>query len=108
MSEEKLANFLKTGRDWSRLMTSVQGIFVLKLPAYKRSPSRLAVEINPVDEGGKPSKRRGLVLRSTGELEAFKEAFQIDKVSKLVTMLDCINPEVEAARRRKGEELIEL
>jgi hypothetical protein len=107
LSEEKLANFLKTGRDWSRMMTSVPGIFVLKLTSYKRSPSRLAVEINPVAEDGKPSKRRGLVLRSNSELKAFNEAFQVDKVSKLVIMLDSINPKVKAAKRRKGE-IIEL
>ncbi|MFQ6076963.1 MAG: hypothetical protein ACE5Z5_12695 [Candidatus Bathyarchaeia archaeon] len=108
MSEERLRNYLKAGKDWSRLMTSVPGVFVLKLPAYKRSPSRLAVEINPVDESGKPRKRRGLVLRSGDELEAFKEAFQEEKLSRLLSMLDSVNPKVEAVRRKKGEEIIEL
>jgi hypothetical protein len=108
LSEEKLADFLKTGKDWSRLRTSVPGVFVLKLPAYKRSPPRLAVELNPVDEDGKPKKRRGLILRSRAELEDFKELFQFEKLSKLLSMLDSVNPEVEAARRRKGEEVLEL
>jgi hypothetical protein len=31
---EKLASFLKSGEDWSRLKTSVSGVFVLKMPAY--------------------------------------------------------------------------
>ena len=108
MSEEKLTTFLETGKDWSRLMTSVPGLFVLKLPAYRRSPTRLAVEINPVDERSKPTKRRGLVLRSGAELEAFKEAFQEEKVSKLLAILDSVNPQVEAIRCKKGEEIIEL
>jgi hypothetical protein len=30
--------------------TSVPGVFVLKLPAYRGSPTRLAVELNPVGE----------------------------------------------------------
>jgi len=68
LSEEKLTEFLKNGKDWSRMRTSVEGVFVLKLPAYKGSPSRLAVELNPVGEDGSPKKRRGLVLRSTAEL----------------------------------------
>ena len=106
MSEEKLASFLKTGKDWSRLVTSVPGVFVLKLPIYRRSPTRLAVELNPVDDAGKPKKRRGLVLRSSVELEDFKELFQYDKLSKLTGMLDSVNP--EAARRRRGEEVLEL
>ena len=107
MSEEKLVSFLKTGKDWSRLATTVPGIF-LKLPAYKNSPSRLAVELNPVDEAGKPKKRRGLVLRSMAELEEFRELLQNEKLTKLMSMLDSVNPKVEAAGRRKGEEIIEL
>jgi hypothetical protein len=108
MSEDKLAEFLKNGKDWSRMRTSVPGVFVLKLPAYRGSPTRLAVELNPVGEDGSPKKRRGLVLRSTGELEDFKELFQYEKLSKLVSVLDTVNPKVEAAKRGKREEVIEL
>jgi len=108
MSEEKLAEFLKVGKDWSRMRTSVPGVFVLKLPAYKGSPSRLAVELNPVGEDGSPKKRRGLVLRSTAELEEYKELFQYDKLAKLIGILENVNPKFEAGRRRKGEEVIEL
>jgi len=107
LAEEKLAEFLKVGKDWSRLATTVPGVFVLKLPAYKRQPSRLAVELNPVDEAGKPKKRRGLVLRSKAELEEFKELFQYEKLSKLLEMIDNVNPKVEAPRRRR-EEVIEI
>lgn len=108
MSEGKLAEFLKSGKDWSRLRTSLPGVFVLKLPAYKGSPSRLAIELNPVGEDGAPKKRRGLVLRSKAELEDFKQLFQYDKLSKLMEMLEAVNPKVEAGRRVKGEEFIEL
>ena len=108
MSEEKLTDFLKTGKEWSRMRTSVPGVFVLKLPPYKGSPTRLVVELNPVDETGRPKKRRGLVLRSSSELEDYTELFQYEKLSKLLGMLDSVNPGVEAARRKKGEEVIEL
>jgi hypothetical protein len=108
LSEEKLAGFLKTGKDWSRLRTTVQGVFVLKLPAYKGSPSRLAVELNPVGEDGAPKKRRGLVLRSAAELEEYKELFQYEKLSKLMSILEAVNPKIEAEKRRRGEEFIEL
>ena len=108
MSEEKLADFLKTGKDWSRLRTSVPGVFVLKLPPYRSSPTRLAVELNPVDESGNPKKRRGLVLRSSADLEGFKELFQSEKLSNLLGIIDSVNPKVESAKRRKGEEVLEL
>ena len=109
MSEEKLADFLKTGKDWARTRTSVPGVFVLKLPPYKSSPARLVAEVNPVDDTGNPKKRRGLVLRSSSELEEFKEIFQDEKLPKLLNMIDKVNPEVKAGRVRKGEEeVIEL
>jgi hypothetical protein len=108
LSEEKLADFLRNGRDWARVRTSVPGVFVLKLPAYRGSPSMLAVELNPVGEDGSPKRRRGLVLRSAAELEDFKGLFQYEKLSKLISVLDGVNPKVEAARRGKGEEVIEL
>jgi len=108
LSEEKLADFLKTGKDWVRMKTSVPGVFVLRLPAYRSAPTRLAVELNPADESGSPKKRRGLILRSTEELEEYRELFQPEKLSKLLGILDKVNPKVEAAKRRKEEEVIEL
>jgi hypothetical protein len=107
LSEEKLADFLKTGKDWSRIRTSVPSIFVMKLPPYRGSPARLVVELNPVDESGSPKKRRGLILRSTAELEEFKELFKDEKLPKLLGMIDSINPKVEGGRRRE-EGVIEL
>lgn len=37
MFEDKLKDFLKTGKDWSRLRMNVSGVFALKLPAYRCS-----------------------------------------------------------------------
>jgi hypothetical protein len=108
LSEEKLADFLKTGKDWSRIKTTVPSIFVVKLPPYRSSPARLTVELNPVDETGTPKKRRGLILRSTGELEEFKELFRDEKLPKLLSMIDSVNPKVEVGKRRKEEGVIEL
>jgi hypothetical protein len=108
LSEEKLADFLKTGKDWSRLRTSAPGVYVVKLPPYRSSPARLVVELNPVDEAGSPKKRRGLVLRSTGELEEFRGLFGDEKLVKLLGMLDSLNPKVEGGKRRKEEGVLEL
>lgn len=105
---EKLEEFLKTGKDWGRIRTTVPGVFVLKLPEYKRSPTRLAIELNPVDDRGSTTKRRGLVLRSLGELDSFNELFKYDKLSKLMDMLEEVNPKIGTGRARKEEEVIEL
>ncbi len=92
MSEEKLDEFLRTGKDWSRLVTSVPGIYIQKLPANKSSPSKLVVEINPVNEVGAPTKRRGMIIRYEDEYKSLKTIINNEKLPKLLKMLDGINP----------------
>lgn len=108
MSEEKLAEFLRDGNDWEKMRTSVPGVFVQKLPPYRSSPSRLAVEVNPLDASGNPTKRRGLLIRSPDEYEAFKEILMDEKLPKLLDMLDSINPDTWRSGKRKGENIIEI
>ena len=107
-SEDKLSSFLKTGPDWGRLKTSVPGIFVLKMPAYKNSPARLAIELNPTDDSGSPTKKRGLVLRSLEELDEYKAIFQYDKLTPLLKAIDGINPKQPKKASRTGEEVLEI
>jgi len=108
LSEDKLADFLETGKDWGKMRTSVPGVFVVKMLAYRSSPTRLAVEINPVDASGNPTKRRGLFIRSIDELESFKEIVNEEKLSTLLSLLDSVNPMVDGGRRRGKEDIIQL
>ena len=108
-SEEKLSLYLKTGSDWARLKTSVPGIFILRMPPYKVSPARLAVELNPVDESGAPTKKRGLVLRSREELDEYAAIFQLEKLTPLLEQVQKVNPEtVYKQATKKGEEVLEI
>ncbi|MEM2210793.1 MAG: hypothetical protein QW372_03835 [Nitrososphaerales archaeon] len=107
MSEDKLVSFLKTGSDWARMKTTIPGLFVLKLPAYKNNPAKLAIELNPVDESGAPTKKRGLVIRSLKELEEFNKIFQYDKLSSLLKIIDKINPAPKKVGKF-GEEILEI
>jgi hypothetical protein len=107
MSEDRLEEFLRTGGDWEKLRTSVPGVFIQKLPPYRSSPERLAVEVNPVDASGNPTKRRGLLIRSLDEYEAFKEILNDEKLPKLLEMLDAVNPD-SARRKRRDEDVIEI
>jgi hypothetical protein len=91
---EALRDFLKNGKDWERKPTTVPGIFILKLPKYKRVPPRLVVELNPVDEYGRPTKRRGLILRNYRDLKMYRELIDSDRLDKLLKVLDGINPTV--------------
>lgn len=108
MPDEKLSTFLKMGSDWARLKTSIPGVFVLKLPAYKNNPARLAVELNPVDDSGSPTKKRGLVLRSLQELDEYREIFQYEKLSSLLKKLEEINPPVQRKIKAIGEDVLQI
>ncbi len=108
MSEDKIVSFLKTGPDWGRLKTTIPGVFVLRMPEYKGIPTRLAVELNPVDERGSPTKKRGLVIRSKSELEQYKEIFQFDKMSSLLENVEKANPQVNRQAAKPGEDVLEL
>ncbi|MEM2697881.1 MAG: hypothetical protein QXF17_01025 [Ignisphaera sp.] len=106
--EERLREFLKNGRDWERRATTVPGVFILKLPSDGRRPSSLAVEINPVDDSGKPTKKRGLILRSSEELKEFKDIVNNERLPELMAKIDSVNPKSGVGRRKAGGEVIEV
>jgi hypothetical protein len=44
MTEHRLSQFLKTEPDWGRMKTTMPGLFILKLPAYRSTPAIIAVD----------------------------------------------------------------
>ena len=107
MSEEKLAEFLETGKDWGKVKTTVPGVFVMKMPGNKSRSANLSVEINPVDAGGSPTKRRGLILRTLEEYEEFKAILANEKVESLLEMLEEVNPD-SGRSGKHSKDVIEL
>ena len=106
---ESLKLFLEKGKEWERKPTSVPGVFILKLPAYKGSPQRLSVEINPVDASGNPTKKRGLVIRNPLELKEFRELMAEERLEKLMIGVDEVNPQVaEKLKLKREAEVIEI
>ena len=63
--KEKLKEIFKNVTDWTRVNTLIRGIGLLKLPTFRGYSAKLVVEINPVDELGRQTKRRGLILKGT-------------------------------------------
>jgi hypothetical protein len=93
MVDERLAQFLKDGKDWERKPTSMPGVFLLKMPAYKSRSASIAIEINPVDSSGAATKRRGIVIKSQSELDQICKMITNPKIIQLTTSIDEINPE---------------
>ncbi len=82
---EKLKEHLENGKDWEKLKTPVEGVFVVKMPAKGRFKAKLAVEINP------GNKRKGLYITSFDQFQAFMEVFSNQKMSELVKSMDEVN-----------------
>ena len=107
MSENKLAELLEKGKDWEKVKTTIPGVFVLRMPGTKSREPSLSVEINPVDVGGSPTKRRGLIIKNILELEEFKELINNDKVEDLLEMLEDVNPNSVKASKA-SQKIIEI
>jgi hypothetical protein len=105
--ESKLADFLKSGKDWERKPTTVSGVFVLKMPPFRGSPARLAVELNPVDGAGRPTKKRGVLLRSSEELAEYKKLIDDERLTSLLKSVDALGPKPEKKEEPKAD-IIEI
>jgi len=81
MVNERLAQFLKSAKDWERKATNIPGVFLLKLPTFKGRPSLVAIEINPVDSTGAVTKKRGIVIKSRSEYDQINNILTNDKIS---------------------------
>ena len=93
--QERLIQFLKDSSDWERKSTSIQGVFLLKLPSSKAGTWKesIAIEINPVNPAtGFPIKKRGIVIRTASELEQITQILTNLKLTELAKRMDEVNP----------------
>lgn len=93
MIDERLSQFLREGKNWERKATSIPEVFLIKLPEYKSRPPCIAMEINPVDSTGVATKKRGILIKSSSELEQTSNILTNAKIVQLATSLDEVNPE---------------
>ena len=105
--ESKLADFLRSGKDWERKPTTVSGVWVLKMPPFRGSPARLAVELNPVDNLGRPTKKRGVLLRSSEELAEYRKLIDDERLTSLLKNLDALSPKPVKKEEPKAD-IIEI
>ena len=95
--EEALRKVLKQGADWQRVpVKGVEGAFILRAPGYRGRPPALMVELNPLGPDGVPKKRRGLILRSVGELEEFRALISAERLVEVLKAVEKVNPQREA------------
>jgi hypothetical protein len=103
MIDERLSQFLREGKNWERKATSIPGVFLIKLPEYKSRPPYIAMEINPVDSTGAATKKRGISIKSSSELEQISNILTNAKIVQLATSLDEVNPEKKSRAPQSTE-----
>ena len=79
------------------------GVFLIKLPEYKSRPPYIAMEINPVDSTGVATKKRGILIKSSSELEQISNILTNAKIVHLATSLDEVNPEKKSKAPQSTE-----
>ncbi|MFX1571730.1 MAG: hypothetical protein ACFFB0_03200 [Promethearchaeota archaeon] len=92
--ELQLKEHLKSGKDWEKMETPIEGVNVVKVPATKARPALLFLEINPLKEDGRPLKKRGLFVGNKEMLIKFSEALNDDKTFQLIGEIEKVNPKV--------------
>ena len=94
---------MKDGKDWERRATTIPGVFLLKLPSFKGRSASLAIEVNPIGSSGAATKKRGVVVRSAGELEEINRLLSHPKLGDLAKRIDSVNPERKSAAANTAE-----
>jgi hypothetical protein len=67
----------------------------------------LAVELNPVDDVGRATKKRGVLLRSSDELAEYKKLIEDERLTSLLKNLDALGPKPEKKEEPKAD-IIEI
>jgi hypothetical protein len=84
-------------------LTSIQGVFLPKLPTFKGTSPSLVVEVNPVNRSGSATRSRGVIIRSSLELGEISRLLSNPKVAQLAKSIDKVNPSKESASAKVGD-----
>ena len=108
MADERLIQFLNDGKDWEKKATSIPGVFLLRMPTFKSRPPSIVVEVNPVDTSGSPTKKRGIIIRSSSELEQIRNILTNAKLEHLTKSVDEVNPESKVGTKSPSSDVFEI
>jgi hypothetical protein len=107
-ADNRLVQFLKEGKDWDKKATNIPGVFLLRIPAYRGTSPSIAIEINPVSPSGSPTKKRGVIIRSSSELQEINKLLSNPKLSQLARSIDDVNPEKRTDQKSGAEDIFEI
>ena len=90
--DKRLTEFLQNGKDWERKQTNIPGVFLIRLPQFRSRPACVGVELDVLNRGGGGNRRRGIILRTTGELQQLMDTINNKKLFELTSSIEKVNP----------------
>jgi len=90
--DNRLTEFLENGKDWERKQTNIPGVFLIRLPQFRSRPACIGVELDILNRGGVSNRRRGIILRTSSELQQLKEIITNEKLLELTSSIEKVNP----------------
>jgi hypothetical protein len=90
--DKRLTEFLENGKDWERKQTNIPGVFLIKLPQFRSRPACIGIELDVLNRGGGSNRRRGIILRTSSELQQLREIINNGKLLELASSIEKVNP----------------
>jgi len=90
--DKRLLEFLENGKDWERKQTNIPGVFLIRLPQFRSRPACIGVELDALNRGGGGNRRRGIILRTSEELQQLLDIVTNKKLSELTSSIEKVNP----------------
>jgi hypothetical protein len=89
--DKRLTEFLENGKDWERKQTNIPGVFLIRLPQFRSRAACIGVELDVLNRGAS-NRRRGIILRTSSELQQLKEIINNGKLLELASSIEKVNP----------------
>lgn len=81
--------------DWTIVKTNIDGVGVAPMPKRKNEEERrIAVILNPVDERGKATMRKGVFITSLTKFKQLSALFSHEKMNDLVKAVASLNGDI--------------
>jgi len=90
--DKRLTEFLENGKDWERKQTNIPGVFLIRLAQFRSRPACIGVELDVLNRGGGSNRRRGIILRTSSELQQLREIINNGKLLELASSIEKVNP----------------
>jgi hypothetical protein len=90
--DKRLIEFLENGKDWERKQTNIPGVFLIRLPQFRSRSACIGVELDALNRGGGGNRRRGIILRTSEELQQLLDIVTNKKLSELTSSIEKVNP----------------